>query len=235
MLWRCNVFLSLAQFVTWIGKRIPWTAAFNRRVPDRSVPMLRESICQGTGCPKDATSKRRVVQWSHCTRDETSEIFRSGTPRSGAFYDMMVWSVEVNNVFFFANSSSMAGYQPTLTYCGQSLAGQPDISDTLLDRDVFNILIHIYHSYYIYCITARHTSNKRLITAHADPIQKNENNALDRCPKIMSIWLCVCISWRNGRGSGMLGCKCNYVFVVAGQYRVCTIGKMGSIQGWHVL
>ncbi len=60
----------------------------------------------------------------------------------------MVWSVEVNSEVFFANSSSMAGYQPTLTYCGQSLAGQPDISDTLLDRDVFNICKHIYQTYH---------------------------------------------------------------------------------------
>ncbi len=33
-------------------------------------------------------------------------------------------------------------------------------------------------------ITVRNTSNKGLITAHADPIQKHETNALNSCQKL---------------------------------------------------
>jgi hypothetical protein len=152
-------------------------------------------IGQGTRCPKDASSKGHVVQWSHCPRDGNLKLFVQGHLDQG--HSVTSWGkvVEVNSEVFFANSSSMAGYQPTLTYCGQSLAGQPDISDTLLDGCIYsNIRIHIYHSYHILYIAARHMSNKCLITAHADPKQKNETNALDSCPKIMIIWLCVCIS-----------------------------------------
>ncbi len=166
-------------------------------------------IGQGTRCPKDASSKGHVVQWSHCPRDGTSKTFRSGKPRSGTLHHAMVWSVELNSVVFFANSSSMARSQPTLTYCGQSLlAGRPDIPDTLLDRDV-NIRIHTVFTTRTIHKCQTYQQQTPIITTHADPIQKNETNALDSCPKIMSIWLCVCSSsWESWRKGGGVGCWC---------------------------
>ncbi len=106
---------------------------------------------------------------------------------------MMVWSVDLNSEVFFAYSSSMAGYQPTLTYCGQSLAAQPDIPDTLLDRcTVFNTRLHINHSY---LTDLRLTSAHKLFGSHVWGRDPGPGLLSKKAPQIMIIWLCMCMSW----------------------------------------